>query len=175
MNGIRILGGMVAAVATTLALTGPAGAQTRTATDPRVDARPYVDIVRATFTNTGDLVTARVRVRDLRWRGEFTLSLYTYDPEEGYFEITVRPHRDHTVGTTYGIMSRGGFSRGHCDGGVATRFRVDRDIVRFAVRRSCVPQIRRHPMIDFEASSYSVSAHESPRAYDDLRQAVYHQ
>lgn len=166
--------GVVAAVATTLVATGPADARTRTATDPRGDARPYVDIVRGTFTNTGDVVTARVRVRDLRWRGTFTLALYTYDPEEGFFEITVRPHADRTATTRYGIMSRGGFSPGHCDGGVTTRFRPDADVVRFSVRRSCVPQIRMHPMIDFEADSYSASKKGSPKAYDDIRQRVYH-
>lgn len=176
MRTSRILPGLLAlatAVGTTLA-AAPAVAQTKTVTDPRGDARPYVDIVRATFTNTGTQVAARARIADLRWRGEFNLALYTADPEEGYFLVTVRPKADHTVRTTYGIMSRGGFSRGHCDGGVTTRFRPNADILRIDIRRSCVPQIHRHPMIDFELASISLSGPAS-RGSDDVRQRVYHQ
>lgn len=178
MKTSRMLLGLLtvaAAAGAPFAAAAPAVAQTKTVTDPRGDARPYVDVVRATFTNTGTRVAARARVADLRWRGEFNLALYTADPEEGYFLVTVRPKADHTVRTTYGIMSRGGFSRGHCDGGVTTRFRPDADILRIDVRRSCVPQIHRHPMIDFELASLSLSGPDSPRGSDDVRQRVYHQ
>lgn len=132
---------IAAATTTVVALTGPASAETRTVKDPRGDARPAIDITRASFTNHGTYVQARLKVRDLRWRGRFTMYAWPVDPEEGQVMISLTAHHDHTTTVTAGYEDRGvGYESLDC-AGLHARYRAKKDVVVLRVPRSCIPGI----------------------------------
>lgn len=165
---------VVLLAATPLVAGGPAEAKTKTAHDPKKDAWAAVDITRATFTNNGKYATARLKIADLRWRGEFGLSLWTDDPEEGFLSVDLHAHRNHTIRVDCGVTSRGGSEKVDCSG-ITVRYRAKKDVVTFAVPRSRIPRISGHPGITFEASTIRWTHHgKRVGSTDGARRFVKH-
>lgn len=156
MKTTRTLGTLLAAAvagSTVLALAAPASAQTVSVGDKRGDARPAIDMTRATYVNRDDVVWARLKVRDLRWKGSFDLYLSTVDPEEDTVHLNLTAHRNHTVTRYWENMSRGGSLALKCPGGVHLHYRPARNVVTFSVRRSCISGIKQEPSVDVMAET----------------------
>jgi hypothetical protein len=157
--------------ATVLAVAVPASAQTTTVTDRRGDARPAIDLTRARYVNRDDVVWARLKVRDLRWRGSFSLYVSAGDPEEATVAVTITARRDHSLRRDWAVMSRGGSRPLTCPGGVRARarYRPRQDVVSFSVRRSCIPDVEGNPIEAMVAESV-IWTKDGVASYDDIGQ-----
>lgn len=155
---ITSLVSLAAAASTVLALAGPADAQIKTHKDPRGDARPAIDVTNAKYRNRGRYLTARLKVRDLRWHGDFQLELWNVDPEENVEIVDLLAHRDHTVDVSAFRENRGGSWKLKCPDGVRARYRAKKDVVTFRVHRSCIPDIKQHPTVFFQVDTYMGNA-----------------
>lgn len=134
----KLMALMTGAVAIALAAPLPAAAARVAFDDKEGDAKARFDITRVAFGNGAEVVSAKVRLRDLSTRGTqfFAISFWTQGIEGSYGAWTVRRPGG---GVTAELSRFDGDGEHPVDCDVRARWRPGKDLVRLRFPQDCLP------------------------------------
>ena len=145
MTHLRVLTSIVAAAVLSAGMvagsSGAAYANEKTEIDVRGDAPPALDVTKVRFRYDAAGAHARVRVTDLRRRGEFVFVVMNRSHSLRY-GLAATGHRDGSRTRTFYRYRNGAVSERHCRGS-RVQWSVKKDVVTLSFPQRCFSKLGR--------------------------------